>query len=68
MLQPIPILDRILEDWSMDFMEGLPMAIGVNVIVVVVVDRLSKYAYFITMKHHFSAKQMTTIFIDKVVR
>lgn len=44
------------------------MARGVNVILVVVVDRLSKYAYFITMKHLFSYKQVAVVFIDKVVR
>lgn len=44
------------------------MARGVNVIVVVVVDRLSKYAYFITMKHLFSDKQVAIVFIDKVVK
>ncbi|KAL0540054.1 hypothetical protein IC582_024282 [Cucumis melo] len=66
-LQPLPIPDRILEDWTMDFIEGLPKAGGMNVIMVVV-DRLSKYAYFVTMKHPFSAKQVAIEFIDKIVR
>lgn len=55
-LQPIPIPKRIL-----------PKAGGMNVIMVIV-DRLSKYAYFITLKHPFSAKQVAAKFIDKVVR
>ncbi|KAL0560863.1 hypothetical protein IC582_001277 [Cucumis melo] len=66
-LQPLPIPDRILEDWTMDFIEGLPKAGSMNVIMVVV-DRLSKYAYFVTMKHPFSAKQVAIEFIDKIVR
>ncbi|KAL0544414.1 hypothetical protein IC582_019529 [Cucumis melo] len=66
-LQPLPIPDRILEDWAMDFIEGLPKARGMNVIMVVV-DRLSKYAYFVTMKRPFSAKQVAIEFIDKIVR
>lgn len=65
-LQPIPIPDRILEDWTMDFIEGLPLAGGVNVIMVVV-DRLSKYSYFISLRHPFSAKQVASIFIDRIV-
>ncbi|KAA0041917.1 Transposon Tf2-9 polyprotein [Cucumis melo var. makuwa] len=66
-LQPLPILERILEDWTMDFIGGLPKAGGMNVIMVVV-DRLSKYVYFITLKHPFLTKQVAAEFIDKVVR
>ena len=65
-LQPIPIPERILEDWSMDFIEGLPKAGGMNVIMVIV-DRLSKYSYFITMRHPFNARQVAEVFIDRVV-
>ena len=61
------IPDKILEDWTMDFIVGLPKAGGVNVIMVVV-NRLTKYAYFITLKHPFSAKKVAATFIDKVVR
>lgn len=56
-LQPIPFPEAILEEWSMDFIEGLPKAGGMNVIMVIV-DRLSKYAHFVTMKHPFTAKQV----------
>lgn len=41
----------------MDFIDGLPKAAGKEVIFVVV-DRLSKAAHFMAMKHPYSAREV----------
>ncbi|KAL0539505.1 hypothetical protein IC582_023720 [Cucumis melo] len=66
LLQPLPIPNLILEDWTMDFIEGLPKAGGYDSIMVVV-DRLSKMAHFIILKHPFSAKQVAEKFVEEII-
>ena len=49
----------------MDFITNLPKSEGNNVIMVVV-DRLTKYAHFYSLSHPFSASIVASTFINTV--
>lgn len=65
--QPLPIPDGVWTALSMDFIEGLPRSEGFSVIMVVV-DRLTKFAHFIPVKHPYTAFHIAQLFLDNIVR
>ncbi|GKD68132.1 reverse transcriptase, partial [Tanacetum coccineum] len=67
LLQPLPIPDKIWQDLSIDFIESLPMSQGKSALLVVV-DKLSKYAHFLPISHPFSASQVAQLILDNVYK
>ena len=65
LLQPLNIPSQRWEEVLIDFITGLPKSKGKNVIMVVV-DRLTKYAHFCALSHHFSSIILAVAFIKIV--
>lgn len=67
LLQPLPFPMQVWDEITMYFIEGLPISKGCDTIMVVV-DRLTKYAHFIRLKHPFTAFFVAMVFISEIVR
>lgn len=66
LLQSIPIPAQVWDDITFDFIESLPHLERVDTILVVV-DKLSKYAHFIGLKHPFTTISIASIFVKEIV-
>lgn len=67
LLQPLPIPDRAWTHISMDFVEGLPKSNGKDVILVIV-DRFSKYSHFLALSHPYTVKDVIQLFSDNILK
>lgn len=67
LLQPLPIPSDPWEVATMDFFDGLPTSKQYNCLLVVV-DKLTKYAHFIPLKHPYNANKVAELFVDYVYK
>jgi hypothetical protein len=67
LLHPLHIPNQKWEEISMDFIEGLPISDEKDKILVVV-DRLTKYAHFIGVRKTYSTKQTVEIFCKNIYK
>lgn len=67
LLQPLPIPTQVWTEISMDFIDGLLSSQGKTVILVVV-DRLSKYAHFMPLHHPYTTAQVAQSFMDNIYK
>jgi len=65
LLQPLPILEHIWLDISIDFIDGLPASYG-RTTILVVVDHLSKHGHFTPLKHPYTAAQVAQTFFEVI--
>jgi hypothetical protein len=67
LVQPFPIPTTIWSDISIDFVEGLPNSQGKSMIFVVV-NRLSKYAHLMALKHPYMAIMVAHKFFEHIFK
>ncbi|PNX87089.1 hypothetical protein L195_g043174, partial [Trifolium pratense] len=67
LLQPLPIPTQVWEDIVMDFITGLPNSFGFTVIMVVI-DRLTKYSHFIAQKADYTRRSVAEAFMINIAK
>lgn len=67
LLQPLPVPSGAWQALTMDFIEGLPSSKSYNSILVAV-NRYTKYAHFIALKHPFTSQTVARVVLDKVIK
>ena len=67
LLEQLPVPEMAWSHISMDFVEGLPKSNNKDVILVIV-DRFTKYAHFLPLSHPFTVQYVITLFLDNIFK
>lgn len=67
LLQPLPIPEMPWQDIAMDFIEGLHKS-GSMEVILVVVDRLTKYGHFVALKHPYTTQEIAETFLREIYK
>jgi len=67
LLQPLPIPEKPWLNVSMDFVKGLPKFESKDV-VLVVMDRLTKFVHFIPLSHPYTAVKVANLYLQHVLK
>lgn len=65
LLEPLKVLDQAWQVVTLDF--GLPRSGGYNCILVVV-DKMTRYAHFVPLSHPFTSFQVAKAYLDNVFK
>jgi hypothetical protein len=68
LLQPLPIPQCKWEDITMDLITGLPKTTGQKDTIWMIVDRLTKSAYFIPINEKDPLEKLSKIYMEEIVR
>jgi hypothetical protein len=67
LLQPLDTPTAVWQDIAMDFVERFPK-IGGKLVILTVVDRLSKYVHLIALGHPYTTTTIAAAFFEQIVR
>jgi hypothetical protein len=67
LLQLLTVPSGVWRNIALDFVEGFPH-VGGKYVILMVVDRFSKYAHFVTLVHPYSTTTIAKAFFDSIVR
>lgn len=67
LLQPLPVPPMSWHTITMDFISGLPTS-GRFDCILVVVDKFTKYAHFLPLRHPITAEDVATTFVNNVYK
>jgi len=67
LLQPLPVPQHAWHTTNLDFIEGLPKSKTFDTILVVI-DKLTKYAHFIPLSHPYIALTIAQTFVSNIYK